>query len=765
MAHTLEKKPEHIRRDTVRRQMNSVADIRKKMAAVNKYSLCGVSGLSWPGKISPVRSLMFSKHAFQRVVLNHGEVPYLRTGAEDAYGQASSAFVRAEDNLVLERKFVKFPNTKYSSVLYIFRNTKTGKYICHLAEAVHWNVEKYGYQNIDMIKDNYSVGDTIPAGTVLSKTTSFDENNHYCAGVNLRVLYTTLHDLTEDAIILSESACKKLSYSMVDKVTIDISDKMFLLNNYGDLNNYKAFPDIGEEIKSGILCSLREISAFSSKKEAMIPHINDVNYYTHGIITDIDVYSNATEIKDKQLAYYHQCTVDWYNEIYAYISTLSSDSYQDDTKLLDIYHTAKKYRMTDAKWSTKEKLPNIQVVFKVLYNKIPEHGQKITGRFGNKSVVSLIYPDRCMPTDDEGRPIDMIANGFAPTNRIIALALYEPTITFMMERMHQYIKNPDNNVSPCDAVQMVIKFMRLFNHEYADSIQNKYEFDPDRTYQDIIKNGIYMTLPPFQEENVRDAILEAMDLWGTKIFKRYKIRTKLRHRWIEQPEPHAIGYQYTWVLKQEASKNMSAVATGRTTLYDLPVKTSNYKNRKIPYSDNSIKFGEYDTYGFLQVVDAEMFGKMTTQYRGSQYTPNSMLMSHINDIPIPDGMSNQFPQLDCFKAYCKAIGIKLRNDFTVNSINTVDKEEKFMIGNHEVEISGSFLRTVLVMYSYYVQYKNYLELQNKGKKVGSIDMNVFVTNMLRCTDLFVNKDSEYIRQSFETFFHMLPMLDEEKFLK
>lgn len=753
------------KRDTVRRVMNKSSDIRSKMESVNKYSLCGVSGLGFPGKISPVRSLMFSKHASQRVVLDHGEVARIFTGAEDAYGKRSSFFVTAKNTLVLERAFVKFPNTPYSSILYIFRDTVTNKYVCHLAEAVHWNVEKYGFQNIDMVKGNYRPGDTIPQGEVISKTTSYDENNHYCAGANLRILYTTLHDLTEDAIILSESACKKLEYSMVDKVTVDISEEMFMLNNYGTLENYKAFPDIGEEIQSGILCSLREISALSSKSEAMIPHINDINYYTNGIITDIDIYSNCTEIQDKQLAYYHNCIMNWYSEIYAYVSTIINHIDQDDTKLLDIYHKAKKYLMTSAKWSTKEKLPYIQVVFKVLQKKQIRKGQKITGRYGNKSVVSLILPDDCMPKDEFGVPVDMLANGFAPTNRIIGFALYEGTITYQMEWIHKYITNPDNNVSRDEAVQLVIDYMSLFNHDWGNNIATKFQQNPDAVYKDICKNGLYLLLPPFQPENVRDATIEAYDRWEDTIFHKYTIYTKLRHRWIKQKEKHAIGYQYTWVLKQEASKNMSAVATGRTTLYDLPIKTSNYKNRKIQYSDNAIKFGEYDTYGFLQVVDVEMFGKMTTYYRGSQYEENSMLMSHINDIGIPEGAVNQFPQLDCFKAYLKAIGIKLENDFTVNTISTVDDEEDFMIGNHDVKISGSYLRTILVIYSYYSQYKNYIKLENGNRYEATIDMNTFVDNMLNNTDLFANKSDEYIRTSFEKFFEMLRILDEEKFLK
>ena len=180
-------------------------------------------------------------------------------------------------------------------------------------------------------------------------------------------------------------------------------------------------------------------------------------------------------------------------------------------------------------------------------------------------------------------------------------------------------------------------------------------------------------------------------------------------------------------------------------------------------SDNAIKFGEYDTYGFLQVVDVESFAKLTTYYRGSQYEDNSLLMSHLNDIGVPEGAMNQFPQLDCLKAYLKAIGIKLEDDFTVNSINSVDEEETFMIGNHEVKISGAYLRAVLVIYSYYSQYKNYLKLKYR-RPDATVDLRDFVKRMLQ-TDEFANKTDEFISIAFTKFFDMMNILDEEKFLK
>ena len=151
------------------------------------------------------------------------------------------------------------------------------------------------------------------------------------------------------------------------------------------------------------------------------------------------------------------------------------------------------------------------------------------------------------------------------------------------------------------------------------------------------------------------------------------------------------------------------------------------------------------------------FGKLAPAYRGSQYEANSILMSHLNDIGIKPGSINQFPQMECLKAYLKAMGISLEQDFNVNTITSIDEEEKFAIGNHEVTISCSFLRTCLVIYSYYIQYEEY--------KNGCVDMDEFITKILTETDVFDLKSDEYKESAIMKFFELLPILREVKYLK
>lgn len=730
--------------------MNDAAEINKRIKEIKPLSLFGASAMVFPDKISTVRSGMAVKHTSQRVVLDHPEFPMVYTGAENNFGERSSWDVTAQDDYELMKTFRKFKNAPCSPVAYIFRSVSTGKYKCEIVRPAVNLIEKYGFTMTNNVS-KYMEGDIIPKGTPISQSSSYVDGN-YCAGRNIRMAYAILPELTEDALVVSETSAKELAYNLVDIVEVKVGKNAFLLNNYGTDGLYKPFPDVGEEIKDDILCSIRENSYLSSVREASIPHINDTKYYSNGRVVDIDIFTNV-DVENDQFNYYAKEIRQWYSDIYTYISTIVTDKSQDDTTLLDIYHQAEKY-LNSSTWVTKDYIADTIIRFTVLQPKGIHVGQKVVGRFGNKSVIAKIIPDHLMPKTDDGRPIHMLANALAVPNRIIAFATYESTMTFMQERMYQHIKQMDMAGTPHDdIIQLVSEFVSIFNPDEGSQITRLYMQNPDETYNDILKNGIYIQITPLNKPCVRDAILEAYDKYPT-IMKKYKIFDKLRHRTVQIAGLYAVGYQYTWVLKQEASKAMSTISTGRTTLYDLPVKTRQYNKNKRHYSDNPIKFGEYDTYNFLAGVGVKDFAKLTTYFRGSQYEENSILMSQLNNKKIDLTKYNQFPQLDNLKNVLKLLGIKLRPDiFGYNTIGNVDEKLDIKINNVDVNISIPDLRYVLIMHSYYMQYMDYMK--------GTVDMIDFFNKMSE-TNVFEGIDQEYINSIYGLFSELLPILQQLK---
>lgn len=734
-----------------RGMMNNASEIEKRCQEVSPMSMFGLSAMTFPDKISTVRGVMAARHTSQRVVLTRPEFARIFTGAENEFAERSSWNIKAKDDYQLVRTFRKFKDSAISPVAYIFKNLRTGKYICEVVKPAHHLVEKYGFKMNNAIVGKYNDGDILPKGTTIAQSSSY-VNDNYCAGQNLRFIYTVLPELTEDALVISDKAAERLEYNMVDIVTVNIKQSSFLLNKYGDETIYKPFPDIGEEIQNDILCSIRENSYVSSVAEAAIPHINDTNYCSHGMVVDMDIATNV-EVENDQFNYYLGQIREWYSAIYSFISTIVSDPYQDDTSLLDIYHQAEKY-LNDSVWVTKEDMIDTVIKFTVLQPKQIHIGQKVVGRYGNKSVIAKIVPSELMPRTDDGRPIDMLANALAVGNRIISFATYESSMTFMMERMWQHIKQMDaDKTDHFEIMQLAVDFVNVFNPQQGGELQRLYTENPDATYNDLLKNGFYIQIRPLDEVCIRDAILEAYEKWGD-IFEMYTIYDKCRHRWIRIPGKYPVGYQYTWVLKQEPSKALSTTATGRTTLYDLPVKTRRYNKNLIPYSDNPIKYGEYDTYNFLVGVGVQAYAKISTYFRGSQYEDNSILMSQLNDVGIDTTKFNQFPQLDNLKNILKMLGAKLKPElYGYNTIGNVDEVHEVLINNVRVNISIPDLHYILIMHSYYLQYQAY--------KRESIDMTDFLTQMSK-TNVFTGLSDDYINSVFEKFIEMLPTLQQLK---
>ena len=69
-----------------------------------------------------------------------------------------------------------------------------------------------------------------------------------------------------------------------------------------------------------------------------------------------------------------------------------------------------------------------------------KRGQKITGRYGNKSVVAKILPDDEMPYTEDGQRVDLLLNLLAIINRTTSFAIYELCITSICYQVRQKMR-------------------------------------------------------------------------------------------------------------------------------------------------------------------------------------------------------------------------------------------------------------------------------------------------------------------------------------
>ena len=341
-------------------------------------------------KCNSNRMVLLCSHIAQAPVLANedgGEFPLVFTRFENQIGSYSSGYKRADLSMELMKKFERNRYNYFTLV-----RKENGQYDVLERNETFWLTEKYGYKYNNYI-DHYDIGDVIEKESIIYANTSYDEDMNLCYGRNLLAAFFAYKDLThEDAIIISESAAKKMSYYSVSKCVLNINTNDILLNLYGDDENYKPFPNIGEKIESQTLLARRRIiydKILTDLRNLKEVKQGDDVYYLKGEVIDIKVYCNEDVDKLRDLPYYDQLVqyIDSDNEFYNNVVNELYDIVEGETDscsndLIRFYNDCKKKIDNNYYSYQSNKFDNIMVEFTVLEEKPVKKGIKMTGRYG-----------------------------------------------------------------------------------------------------------------------------------------------------------------------------------------------------------------------------------------------------------------------------------------------------------------------------------------------------------------------------------------------
>ena len=194
------------------------------------------------------------------------------------------------------------------------------------------------------------------------------------------------------AVVISESAAKKLSHATITEYLIPVNSNDVLLNLYGDDTDYKCFPDIGEEIKNGILCARRRMvnsTMLSSLNNQSLKSFNsnDNCFYSHGIVDSIYVYCNrdVNEEHDSsmtQIIKYARAQSKYDHELVEALTEASeSGKLSSDAAY---YFNRSRDSVNGKKWLAENSFDNVIVKIRVVNDKPAIIGSKITNRYGLK---------------------------------------------------------------------------------------------------------------------------------------------------------------------------------------------------------------------------------------------------------------------------------------------------------------------------------------------------------------------------------------------
>lgn len=644
-----------------------------------KDDVFGMTLLTNPGYISSSRNIMFTSHLRQFVNLLHPDFPKVFTNYENIVGKHSTGYYKAKRDLEVVDKIPRFENGIHDNHTYLLftYDEEKDKYDVIEKKNVEDLTEKFGFAYNNEVMDAKKVGDEVKKNEVLYKTTSYDDNMNYCYGKNAKFMYMLENNTIEDAIIISRSFSKSMTSKEIETVKVSLNDNDILCNIYGDNEHFKCFPDINEKVKDKIVCAKRRIhntQLLYDLKKSNLRKINfssDVLSFCDGRVVDITIYSNKPEEELEDNSFNHQIlaylemqkkfyrrVIERCEEIFASGSKYSNDINYYYTKAKNILDENYKWREED-----NSVFNNMVIEFVIERDIELSVGQKITGRYGNKGVISKILEDDEMPELENGEKVDIIFNTLGVINRLNSQQLFEQSITFIGNRVAERFRTMD---SLEEKEQILLKIIWYFNKDqsdklkqYLDRIDNR---EKEAFFAAIEKDGIYIHIPPlWEKEPLFDRIRDLYKEFDW--IKPYDVYVNKWGRKIKILKPLIVGDMYVIKLKQTSKKGFSVRSTGSLSRKGTPEKSNKAKTHQELYSKTPIRIGDQENINSAIGVPPEVIAELHLFYRSSVIGRRSVgeklatNVDELKDFKYAPEFSNR--NVEILQAYLKAMGLKL----------------------------------------------------------------------------------------------------------
>lgn len=416
----------------------------------------------WVDVNSGPRKVMFAGHLPQALVISGSEERYWQTGTEARFGEYSFS-VKAPSDIEILRVIDRFPRSRTIGST-ITNPQRIAIYVDHKApgrpigclDLRDYSLEHqyFGFQfNKTSHFHRISKGAMFEEGTEFLTSPSIKQGGGYGYGLNLMFANMSHPAVSEDGILISESALKKMSFNMIETRTASWGQNRYGLNLFGDpraedpRKRYKIFKDVGERIRpDGLLMATREfderlaVCSMGIHDTRMLDMTYDEKLYTRsgdGTIIDVMVYHDNRSLPNgmnDQVEYYKDLTDRFYREILEEYN-IQYKARRGEMFLTDEFHrlVLEACAMTDydigdvvQKLYHKAPIDDWRVEFKIQYTVLPNIGNKATGCAGDKGVVCHVLPDNEMPRNEFGVQVEVVMSPESPFNRQNFGGLYEP---------------------------------------------------------------------------------------------------------------------------------------------------------------------------------------------------------------------------------------------------------------------------------------------------------------------------------------------------
>lgn len=591
-------------------------------------ALAGKTSLTVFKYNNSMRSEMFTSHLNQFMCLEHGESPGVFTNAENVVGRHSNGYKAAPNDLRVFRKVVKFEDiceepTVYK--LFVFDEKKQRFDVYERKDAENL-VEIFGFSYNNEVIDSLKEGDLVEKGTVLYKSKSYDESMNYSYGLNIPFMYVNDPYTAEDACLCSDWLCEKMESVDMNTVPIGVNHNDVLLNLYGDENNYRPFPELGE-YADGVVAVKRTLASdqllIDFKNSALNQVLDsDTVYYKSGKVIDITVYCNDPEIEETpfnaNILKYLRSQTEYYEKIKEVCEEIFDSGYKFTHNVDYLYKRACEFLDEDKRWKNNDSVFS-NLFLEITVKKLDglDVGQKLTGRSGNKSVISKVVPVEEMPFyfDENGvkHTVHLCFNLLGVINRTTGFPLFELSINFICNKVRARMVNLKTLKQK---EKLLFDIINEFNEEQAREMYKVYsgltKEEKEDYINECIEDRIFIHQKPMWE--TKPIFQRLLDIYEKYDFlDPYDIYINKWGRTIKTLNKCPVGEMYVMKLKQTSKKGFSVRGTGSVNSKGLPERS--YKNKVFTERTSStpIRFGEFESLNFTIAMipeDIQLFNML-----------------------------------------------------------------------------------------------------------------------------------------------------------
>lgn len=423
-----------------------------------KRRLMGVMGLNpFDNTNSASRKQMFSSHISQNLVIQSPSIKKIQTGMEMEYGKYTFAKTMPENGRIL-KVFTRYPENDYvadgfklSPEMIAIYESEDGAIGMIQLEKIFTMHPQFGFEYkkgkaLDKLIPNNFIG----KNEVFYDSPSKGKNGEYNFGTELNIAFMSHPCVSEDGIGISKDVLPKLRFKVYEKRVVEWGRDRYPLNLYGDDDNYKVFPEIGDYVHpndehKGLLMALREydpgLLAIDQSKRALqkLDPIFDKATYVSGEggrVVDIKVYhqplAKGETICDemmKQPIRYKDALMEFRNKILNEYFALKRQR-GSHLKLTPEFHRYIVETMAIVNQNVESVKTNLQLTYKnvpinewraeflIEYDILPDIGNKATDFFGGKGVITHIFDPDQMPVAKNGLRADIVMDPAATVNRM-----------------------------------------------------------------------------------------------------------------------------------------------------------------------------------------------------------------------------------------------------------------------------------------------------------------------------------------------------------